>query len=310
MFKKGFEFSFTWLFALSVGAIIIFLAIYASRGLIKTGTEEYNTKVAAELGVLLNPIGTNLESSKHYSLALPDETRLFNDCSSDGAFGLQKLSVSVRSGIGQEWPKAGIPHKFANKYVFSQHAVQGKELELFVKPFNFPFKVGDLIILYSTPFCFVAPPSDVEREVNFGDGARYINVTTSKENCPMGSVSVCFSGGTGCNITVIMNQDGRSGRVMKQGQPLFYYDALLYGAIVADKETYDCQVARLMKRTAELALLYAAKSELLSSRGCSSGLEGDLRSYAQHLSSNNLPGLIIESETLERDNEKLTCGLF
>jgi len=309
MNKKGFEFSFAWLFALFVGVAIIFLAIYAASSFLKTGSEEHTSKVAAELGVLLNPIGTNLESSKRYSLTLPEETRIFNECVEEGTFGLQRLSVSTLSGLGEAWPKPGVPASFADKYVFSSDVVQGKELELFVKPLYIPYKVGDLIILYASPLCFVAPPNWVEDEISAA-GARYVNITSNYSDCPRESISVCFAGGN-CNVTVIM-EDDRSGRVMKRGQPLFFYDSLLYGAIVSDKKQYDCQVMRLRKRAGEIARLYLGKTELLSAQGCSSGLEIDLRNYAEHLatSTSTLSSLIYESKLLGENNEKLSCKLF
>ncbi len=99
---------------------------------------------------------------------------------------------------------------------------------------------------------------------------------------------------------------------MKRGQPLFFYDSLLYGAIVSDKKQYDCQVMRLRQRAGEIARLYLGKTELLSAQGCSSGLEIDLRNYAEHLatSTSTLSSLIYESKLLGENNEKLSCKLF
>ena len=69
-----------------------------------------------------------------------------------------------------------------------------------------------------------------------------------------------------------------------------------------------------MKRTAELSLLYRAKSESLSPRGCSSNLEESLAVYANEtLSLNGTIGLKqieFSSDELERRNDALSCKLF
>ena len=64
MNKKGFEFSFSWMFSIIVGSVIIFLAIYAATNILKTSTIEEETKIASQFGSLLNPVETNLEDAK------------------------------------------------------------------------------------------------------------------------------------------------------------------------------------------------------------------------------------------------------
>ena len=118
----------------------------------------------------------------------------------------------------------------------------------------------------------------------------------------------------GCDVEV--NQFSQS--VKKKGQTMFYYsdkgNTLLYGAIFADPGIYDCQVKRLMKRSASLALIYISKSESLSPKGCSSGLEGDLSAFANKTLSFNstieLRSLEMDVENIRRTNNALSCKLF
>src|SRR3989338_7011518 len=77
MNKRGFEFSFVWLFSIVVGAIIIFLAIYTATKLIGSNEYEINTKTAADLRNILNPLGTSFEDSKSEKIELIKE--LFSD---------------------------------------------------------------------------------------------------------------------------------------------------------------------------------------------------------------------------------------
>ena len=58
MNKKGMEFGFAWLFAIIVGGVILFLAIFGVSKLIDTSQEEINTKVAVEFANVLDPLQT------------------------------------------------------------------------------------------------------------------------------------------------------------------------------------------------------------------------------------------------------------
>ena len=312
--KKGFEFSFGWLFAIIVGAVFIFLAIYAATSLIKQNRNIQDTFAGKELGVILSPIETSLESGKTTQISFPVETRVYNDCKTNGNFGSQGISVASKSGLGQAWQDPGEVSRFYNKYIFSSSTLEGKGATVLVKPLNFPYEVADLIFMWSTSdeYCFVDAPTDIEDEIK-GLNIKNINFTSNAAECKKNSKRVCFSG-TSCEIQV----DLGSQSVTKNKQTLYYADdkenAFLYGAIFADNGIYECQVKRLMKRTAELALIYRAKSESLSSNGCSSNLEGELTIYAnQTLSLNNtiqLREIELNANELERRNNALSCKLF
>ena len=101
----------------------------------------------------------------------------------------------------------------------------------------------------------------------------------------------------------------------KDGETVNYFgDGLLYAAIISDPEIYECQLKRLTKRASELALLYKAKSEILSSKACSSNLEVDLAAYSIEAAlfedSSELGILTDLSDSLGRRNELLSCKLF
>lgn len=308
MNKRGFEFSFTWLFAIFVGAVIIFVAIFATTSLVKTSRTEADTKVASQLGTLLNPVETNLEESKYARISFPDETRVYNECDLRGNFGRQIISTSVRSGIGSEFQEPTVKNSFFNKYLFSKSVEEGKELHVFVKPFEMPYKVADLVFASSGEYCFVNPPTYVEDEVS-DLGLGYIHLSGTEAECPSGSDIVCF-GKTGCDIDVNLG----ASVVLKDGKELYYTDSLIYGAIFAEPDIYECQVKRLMRRTGELAHLYASKTEFLSARGCSSTLSGDLREFASLNQIENSEELLSvvspASENIRRKNENLICRLF
>src|SRR3989338_1140870 len=132
--KKGMEFGFAWIFAIVVGAIIIFLAIYSSSRIINTNRNVQDTEIGRQIGILLSPVETNLEEAGKTTITLPGETRIFNECDSLGSFGSQDISVSLKSGIGKEWQEPGVPSSFHNKYIFSESTIEAKKLNVIAKP--------------------------------------------------------------------------------------------------------------------------------------------------------------------------------
>lgn len=300
MNKRGFEFSFAWIFAIIAGAAIIFLAVYASTSLIGNSRYETDTKIAAQLESVLNPVGTNLEEAKLLTIGFPDETRVFNRCSEAGNFGTQSLSTSVRSGIGREWLPPGAEISSKDKYVFSESSVQSNEVYAFVKPLEMPYKIADLIFIYAGSYCFVGPPRDIEEEIT-DLSMPGINISSNVKECPEGSKSVCFSSSDrDCDKKVSLNAADE--------------ETLIYAAIFSDDKIYECQLRRLMKRNAELAAIYGEKSEFLAGQGCSTNLAGELGSYASMLNnfkdSGDIVPIKLKADELEEKNDKLICKLF
>ena len=311
--KKGFEFSFGWIFAIIVGAAVIFLAIYFSTSVVTQTRNTQDTLAGQQLGIILSPVETSLESAKTSEITFPVMTRVYNTCDTSGNFGSQKISVATQSGVGAQWQAPGVPSVFYNKYLFSASTLEAKNAEVFDKPFNFPYKVADLIYMWNSAdnYCFVEAPNDVQDELSSLSIAD-INFTSDIKSCVLKSIKVCFIS-SGCDIDVNLNSQS----VTKDGQALYYTgedNSLLYAAIFSDPSIYECQVQRLMKRTSELALLYEAKSESLSPKGCNSGLEGELAVFAnQTLSLNDsiqVRQLSSMSDDLGKSNSALSCKLF
>ncbi len=315
LYKRGFEFSFGWLFAIIVGAVILFLALYAASSIVKSERKIEESAAAKEFGILLTPIETNLESGKISLISFPETTRIFNGCASVGTFGEQKLSISIRSGIGQEWSEPGIESTFYNKYIFSHNVVEGRDFVVFSKPLSMPYKIADAQYLISAKdeYCFVQPPTYIRDEL-LSLRPKNINVSDDIRECKSNSRTVCFSS-TGCSIDIDLQA-----QKVRKGRQVVYYDnagddyTLLYGAIFAEPSIYECQIKRIMSRASELAFLYRAKSEFLSPRGCSSGLEQQLLLYRNLTSALNssaqLRTISSYAKELGRANELLSCKLF
>src|SRR3989344_3454452 len=259
------QISFAWVFAIIVGAAILFLAIYTATKVIKTGGEATTAKTGKEISVLLSPLETGFETSVVTLLTMPVETRIYNQCSTSENFGSQIVKISQKSF--DKWTETDLQTEFSNKYIFSEGVVEGKEFVIFAKPFEFPFKVSDLIYLTSKErgYCFFQPPREIKEELS---DLNQENILVEDGACPENSIKVCFDGsgsGSGCDINV----DEFQKSVEKRGQIVYYEtNALMYAAVFSDKTTYECQVKRLMKRTNELSKLYDEKQQLLIKQGC------------------------------------------
>jgi len=267
MNKLGaFEISFAWLFAILVGGFILFLAIFASVKLIGVGEQEVSAKTSKEIGILLNPLETGFESARSASFTLPSETRIFGSCDLEGNFGRQLIRVSQKSF--NKWVETDLEVQFLNKFIFNEEFVEGNKFYVFSKPFNFPFKVGDLIYLSSANYCFVDAPEQISREIENLNQANLI-----VEDCSDSSVKVCFSSGSDCNLEV-----DYTGKSVKKSSGTMYFedDSLMYAAIFSDKEVYECQIKRLMKKIEKLSKIYQDKIVITSREGCDSNLGSDL----------------------------------
>jgi hypothetical protein len=305
--KKGaLEISFGWLFAIIAGIVIIFIAIYMSSKLIHSSQQTVSAETGKEIEILLNPLETSFESAQTTSMTIPSETRINNLCDESGTFGRQGLRLDQKS-FGK-WVITDVNVYFANKYLFSESAIEGKRFYIFSKPFNFPFKIADLI--YITPstktYCFVDAPDEMEREIS--------NLNQSNmliENCPNESIKVCFNQG-GCAISVDMDLK----TVTKERAKVYFSginndEALMYAAIFSDRVTYECQVKRLLLRLSEISNLYKEKAISLQKVGCvdsiSNGLNELENIVGNSSTSVNLEEIAIKAASIDETNNAGGC---
>ena len=313
MNKRGaLEFSFSWIFAILVGAFILFMTIFAIVKMMDTFNQEKSTETAKTIGVLLNPLESGFESATKSLIKTQVETRIYPDCiagTSSDYFGKQTISISEKTS-SNKWSNLGKTISIQNKYIFSEDYVGGKNFYVYSKSLNFPFKIGDLLYLTSnsSSYCFIDAPERIEDEIENSLGAQNIFF----ENCPEESIRVCFSTSANCNVIVRENQKS----VRKNGEIVYYEgDALMYAAIFSSKEIYECQLIRLMKRGEQLSLIYQKKSDFLYGKiGCLPEISTDLiylRQKERALeSSSDLFSLVNTVETIEIKNSNMECRLW
>ena len=303
--KRGFEVSFAWLFAIIVGSVILFLAIYGTTKTIDSGNLESSAKASKQLGILLNPLETSFESGLSVPISTSVETRIYNTCSDYAGFGKQGIQISEKSF--NKWPDPLLENTFTNKYIFSENPTEGKNFYVFSKPFEFPFKIADLIYITSEKekFCFVNAPEHIEEEITDLNQANLFI-----ENCSEDSIQVCFDG-SNCDIQVSYLDN----YVQRYNSRVYFEtDALMYGAIFADSSNYECQVQRLIAHLESLIVLYKEKDVIISSQQCDSNLQGDLVNLYNVIQNIEDSSQLLELEnlikTIENKNAYSSCKLW
>ncbi len=307
MKKKGFlDLSFSWIFAFLVGAIILFGAVYTINKISNVKNAENSAELGTALKNLLIPLESGVESAKSISITLPVESKIRHLCDSSGDFGEENISVEEKSK--NKWTKTKVPIFFKDKYLFLPKLSKFKKFYVFSKPFEFPFKIANLIYFSNAEekYCFVNPPREIKIEL------KNLNQDNFEfRDCSENSKKICFGAGSNCDVFVNLNLK----EVKRNGEKVYFEgDALMYAAIFSDKQTYECEVKRLMNRTKKLLSIYQEKASNLLQIGCDSSLGENFNQFRNELSSStgseNLYLLAETSKEINSLNKYSGCTLW
>lgn len=308
--KRG-QFNFVWLFAILAGGAILALAIWGATQAGDTLRFQSDSEAAKSIAILTDPLQVGFADGSFGKISFQQETRINNICLGS-EFGKNDISVSMKSGVGQDWNLAGGATSVHNKYIFSEEVNEGEDFFVFSKSFNFPYEVSDLIFLSSKNYCFVGAPDFVEEEI-LGLGIENVVL----DNCSSSDENICFGGGSDCDVDVYGSCSGNCdsvfdvGKIVKSSGEMKYVGNLMYAAIFSDKEIYDCNVERLLFRTATIADIFAEKTDLMDGRDCGSNLKGDLLAWSGMLEGDvDLFSLKTVADDLDKRNERELCGLW
>jgi hypothetical protein len=317
--KKA-QMPFNWIFAIIVGAVIIFLALFFVTRYANIERYRYDTEMAEKLAILLNPLETSITSSTATLIQMPVDTRISLKCKYEG-IGREELRVSTKSSVATEWQEFGAAQSIHNKYIFSRDTEEGRTLYIFSKQFKMPFDVADVIYATTGSYCFVSPPQTIMDEIR-DLNASNMHLAYRKQECKPKSISVCF-GNSGCDINVYglcyglgCNDLYDYGYVQRGNEKSYFNgDALMYGAIFSKEDLYNCNVKRLLNRISLLSRLYIEKTRLLNARGCMTGNLDDRLSDLSYdalslISSANVMQLGDKAKEVENANNELICKAF
>jgi len=311
MNKKAYlQMSFQWIFALIVGAVILVLTIYGVIQFMNLEQGRQDIEKARQVEILLSPLESSFETGKSIPLETNVRTRINIKCNNKGEFGEQEINIQQENLNEMSSGQRSVKPK--NRYVFTNNSAEGKKFFIFSKPFEYPFKVADLIYITSAEknYCFQSPPVKIKQELES------INQSNLKVDCSekiiglKDTTEICFQSGSsgGCDIKVLNYNNLEQRKIIKNsGEMYFPNDALMYAGIFSDISNYECNLKRLMKRTKKLSSLYIEKSGVISNV-CSTNniksllipLEANTQNYNH---SNNLKRFASLVEQLENQNK-------
>lgn len=329
--KKGIEMSFEWIFAMLIGGVILFIAIYAVVHLMTTGQEARNTDTAARLEGYLSPYetgqGSGISDEIHFSV---QSKLIFEECEANDnkPFGVQSFAFTEKMFGKYGKPSNNIDIK--SKYIFANESVEGKDFYIVSVPYFMGYKVSDLILIYSGKYCFIEAPEEIQDNVEY---LKLKNINFSDDmNCK--GIKVCFDNNIrGCDMQVSgmcfgdceSSYDyGEIVKYDKKGKSIStnsYMGNLLYAGIFSSDNTYECNVKRLMSKFNELGKVYLDKIRIMEIKGCSSNIQiilsgamqiADGIKNSQGQSSQGLIGLDTQIKDIEKINEAASegCRLF
>lgn len=312
--KKG-QMNFELIFAVIAGVVILLLAIYGAMQIGKTGRYGIDTEIAKKIAVFTEPMQAGISSGKSSKIGFSSPTRIYNSCLND-EFGENRISVATSSGVGEKWTIPGGEISVENKYIFSKDMEEGENLYVFSKPFEFPYKVADLLIFSAGQYCFINPPKEIEDDVN---DLKLPNVKIVENSRDCGDAEkVCFGVSGNCDSSVfsqgsIFTETFNTGYVQKNGKKLIYAGNLVYAAIFSDTDTYECNVKRLLYRDKRIISILKDKAELMNLRGCNTQLVSDLSSFEVMLEGTGeteLAQLSVVAEDMNKKQEREECKLW
>lgn len=314
MESKKAQFNFVWMFAIFAGGAILVLAIFGAMKMGDTERFQSDTEAAKSISILTDPLQAGFADGSFGKISFNQETRINNICFSE-KFGKNDISVAMQSDVGKKWNLAGGATSIHNKYIFSSEKNSGENYYVLSKPFNFPYKVSDLIFLTSEDYCFLNTPDEITDEI------AGLNIPNIKiDNCNItNAINVCFGGGSDCDIVVYgaCNSECDSiydiGTVVKGSNSMKYVGNLMYAAIFSDKLIYDCNVKRLMYRTGKIAEELASKADLMDARNCNTNLKPDLIAWnglTIDADASKLMLLRTMANNINKKNDRELCGLW
>ncbi|MDO8516780.1 MAG: hypothetical protein Q7S33_01525 [Nanoarchaeota archaeon] len=286
MIEKKAQYNFVLIFAIIAGAAILFLAIYGAVKLGNSQQYQINTETAKKIAILTDPLQAGFTTGKYSKISFSQELRINNFCDFSNDFGKNLISVSTSPNSGKKWVEQGGEISVYNKYIFSNSTNQGKNFFSFSKPFEFPYKVADMIFLTSEKYCFVKPFIGIDNELS-SLNMENIEVKQDKSECSKNYIQVCFN--ENCDISVFGTEE--EGYVAKENENLNYIGSLVYGAIFSDKENYECNVKRLLYRTGKIAEVYSEKADIFNKKICNNLMADKLNLFSDTTINSNLEQL-------------------
>jgi hypothetical protein len=309
---KRAQFNFVWLFAILAGVAILILAIYGVTKLSQTSEYEVNTILAQQFNNLIDPLATGFSETSTGYIDLNREVKIENYCTNE-SFGTNRITIFTRSSTDEKWTTTGLDAIAKNKYIFSS-LEPSRTLNITSIGFNLPFKITDLTLITTKNYCLQNAPEEIKSLVSAGAIKNF-----KVEPCEEDDITVCFDR-VGCDIHVRGDCIGahcetgyETGIVTKEDSHLSFVGSLLFAAIIADKDTYECNVQRIIYRASTLYQTIHKKAELMESRNCNPNIISQVEFFQFQINNvvpRTIPTLYETAKNLDDLNSRESCALW
>lgn len=313
MLNKKAVIEFSWIFAVIVGAIILFLAFYFVGTNLLSKQYEQATVEAYSLDIILNPFSQfgELKTIEAKPIALPQKSVVEFSCYAQAqSLGTNEITIASKK-------ERGIPRVVYDKYIFAESTVETRKFQALSIPFEMPWRVAEIIILwpYDKKYCFISAPQFIKDTLG-NETSTGLNISSIYfDSCPEGSTRVCFQGGSNCDIQINGAQQHK-GSTNKQGSVIYFAsDALMYASIFSDKEIYNCNLKRLASRLYLETTIYEEKAKALARKGCTvsfniNALKQTSLELSNSVSESKLNQLWNAAQQIKQQNDIASCSIF
>ncbi len=245
MDKKGFEISFSWLFAIIAGiSVFLFLTWFAVKQTDLFGNVSAQA-AAEELDIAFTGFSSSMIGTK---LNFPKDIELEFKC--DPTLYEERMLINGRGG-----------KKLKGNIVFSPSNMKNNEFSLWTKGWNIPFRVSNFIFLADNKHMYdlqgfdLTNLNDFPDIFNTGAGGERINFIQGRDGTPSNDEKTIY-------WLYDDKLDERYGTIYVNGAGYPYFgDAMIYAAIFSDKDNFDCLYRKSKERAKNVIKVYETKAQ-------------------------------------------------
>mgnify|MGYP000153168668 CR=1 FL=1 len=266
---------FAWLFAIIVGAAILFLAFYFIGTHLLSQQMQKETLQAQYFEAVLNPLSYlgSIGAVSIMPFELNEPSWLNVSCEEPSevtVLGWNEISIKTKE------ERAGLTRKSYDKYLFIDYnhfKEKVRKVNSLTISFEMPWRVADLTMLWPAEktYCFVNDSTEIQelQELLQSDLEESEESTKSSElppilfkgsygECPTKSITVCYSA---ADCDIIINEKMKIVEKEEERAVKYAGKALLLAAIFSSPDLYECNVKRLAKRLLLQIEVYRNKAE-------------------------------------------------
>jgi hypothetical protein len=253
--KGGIEFG--WIFAIIVGAVVLFLAFYFVSTTLLSDRMKSNTIAAQNFDVLMNPLSYlgSLDAVTSMPLNLSEKSELLIECDNgtDTGSNLGWNSITVVTERQKEGER--LPRTAYDKYIYADISdTEVKNLHSLTISLKMPWRVADLTMLWPADktYCFINTSKKIQEiqkrivDANLNISSIIFTNDSSGLDC---DAIVCY--GT-CNGDIRITDSAVNGLP-------YSGDDLMLAAIFSNSDLYKCNAVRLAKRLSMQTQIYGTK---------------------------------------------------